>query len=311
MGLQHKSPMNFRLDRMATLYLASPCLRLMPHRESSIPVLMYHSITSSEQSHLHPYYRTTTSPAIFAQQLNHLRENGYTTCTLAEAISQLQGKCAACAKSVVLTFDDGYRNFYGDAFPLLKHYGFSATVFLPTAFIGETPRQFKGEDCLTWSEVRELKQQGIEFGSHTVNHPWLREMSASAIHDELADSKDMIEQKLGCPIDSFAYPYAFPQTERDFAKMLRELLDAAGYKNGVCTNVGRANRRSDSLFLERLPVNSCDDNTLFKAKLAGAYDWFATSQHISKAIKARLRNSRNRAKLYVSNALAWRTQPHP
>ena len=303
--------MNFRLDRLATLYLASPYLRLMPGREPSIPVLMYHSISGSEQSNVHPYYCTTTSPAVFADQLKYLRENGYTSCTPAQAIRQLEGNCSTGAKSVVFTFDDGYRNFYSDAFPLLQQYGFSATVFLPTAFIGETPRPFKGEDCLTWSEVRELKRQGIEFGSHTVNHPWLRELSMSAVRDELVNSKDTIEQKLGCPIDSFAYPYAFPQTERDFTKMLRELLVAAGYKSGVCTIVGRASRRSDSLFLERLPVNSCDDKTLFRAKLAGAYDWIGASQHIVKAIKSRLRSSQSRSNLYVSNDLPWRTQPHP
>ncbi len=63
----------------------------------------------------------------------------------------------------------------------------------------------------------------------------------------------------------------------------------AGYQNGVCTIVGRAKRSSEPLFMERLPVNSCDDAALFAAKLAGAYDWIATSQYISKVGKAAAR----------------------
>ncbi|MGC1373859.1 MAG: polysaccharide deacetylase family protein, partial [Candidatus Sulfotelmatobacter sp.] len=282
---------NFRLDRLATLYLASPVRRLMSISEPSIPILMYHSITGDKQSKVHPYYRTTTSRAMFAAQLKFLKTKGYATCTLAQAVrrleTRLETKTSTAEKSVVITFDDGFRNFYRNAFPLLSEYGFSATMFLPTAYIGDSPIRFKGEDCLTWAEVRELKQHGIDFGSHTVTHPRLRELSASAINDELVNSKDTLEQKLGCPADSFAYPYAFPQTDKDFTRTLRNLLQAAGYKNGVSTIVGRANRRSEPLFLERLPVNSCDDNALFGAKLAGAYDWIATLQHLAKTINIR------------------------
>ncbi|MFY9743486.1 MAG: polysaccharide deacetylase family protein [Candidatus Sulfotelmatobacter sp.] len=314
--------MNFRLDRLATLYLASPYRRLMSRSEQCIPILMYHCVSEDEQSNVHPYYRTNTSPAMFAVQLRSLKTHGYTSCTLAQAVRQLESelraqleakpesKTSTAAKSVVLTFDDGFRNFYREAFPLLSEYGFSATMFLPTAYIGDAPISFKGEDCLTWAEVRELKQHGIDFGSHTVTHPRLRELSASAINDELVNSKHTLEQKLGCPADSFAYPYAFPQTDKDFTQMLRNLLQAAGYKHGVSTIVGRANRRSEPLFLERLPVNSCDDNALFEAKLEGAYDWIATSQHISKALKSRLRHPLGRPNLQISNDLPLRTQPH-
>jgi peptidoglycan/xylan/chitin deacetylase (PgdA/CDA1 family) len=302
--------MNFRLDRFATLYMVSPYRRLIPSSKPSIPILMYHSITEDEQSNVHPYYRTATSPAIFAQQLKQLRSQGYTTCTLPQAVSQLEGNTLTAAKSVVVTFDDGFRNFYRNAFPLLNEHGFRATVFLPTVYIGDAPIQFKGEDCLTWSEARELKQHGIELGSHTVTHPQLRDLSVSAINDEIVNSKETIEQKLGCAVESFSYPYAFPQTDKGFTRMLRDLLQAAGYRNGVSTIVGVSNCRSDRLFLDRLPINSCDDEALFQAKLKGAYDWIATSQHMIKAFRSSLRPTRNRHKLYVSNDLPLRTEPH-
>jgi peptidoglycan/xylan/chitin deacetylase (PgdA/CDA1 family) len=297
-------PMNFRLDRVATLYVASPYRRLMQRSGAGIPILMYHSITGDEQCNVHPYYRTTTSPQMFAEQLKHLHTQGYTTCTVPQAVRQLEENADTVVKSVVLTFDDGFRNFYRNAFPLLHQYGFSAIVFLPTAYIGDAPIPFKGEDCLTWSEVRELKQQGIEFGSHTVNHPRLRDLGSAVIKDEIVNSKDTIEQKMGCAIESFSYPYAFPQTDKEFRRELRDLLQAAGYKNGVSTMLGRANRRSEPLFLERLPVNSSDDTTLFQAKLEGAYDWMATPQYISKALKSSLSGSGSQAKLHGSNGLA-------
>jgi len=292
--------MDFRLDRLATLYLVSPFLHLTSGGVQSIPILMYHSISDDDESNAHAYYRTKTSPAAFAVQMKYLHESGYATCSVAQAIQHLQNQTQAAARLVVITFDDGYRDFYHCASPVLNQYGFSATVFLPTAYIGEHPVQFKGKDCLTWAEVRELNRHGILFGSHTVTHPQLRELSVPAINEEIANSKATIEEKVGSAVESFAYPYAFPQTDSDFTKVLRDSLRRAGYQNGVCTIVGRASRNSEPLFLERLPVNSCDDRALFQAKLAGAYDWIAASQYLTKMVKARLRSPVGRAKQGIS-----------
>jgi hypothetical protein len=82
--------------------------------------------------------------------------------------------------------------------------------------------------------------------------------------------------------------------------MLRDSLRRAGYQNGVSTIVGRANRNSEPLFLERLPVNSCDDRALLSAKLDGAYDWISTSQYLTKMVKARLRSPVGGAKRSIS-----------
>jgi len=292
--------MNFRLDRFATLYLVSPFLRSARIIENSVPVLMYHSIAEEDESNVRAYYRTKTSPAVFAEQMNQLHKSGYKTCSLEHAVQKLQEPKQAASQLVVITFDDGYRDFYRHAFPVLNQYAFNATVFLPTAYIGEHSIPFKGKDCLTWAEVRELNKHGILFGSHTVTHPQLRELSVPIVDAEIADSKKTIEEKLGCAIDSFAYPYAFPQADTEFRKMLRDSLRRAGYQTGVCTIVGRAKPNSDPLFLERLPVNSCDDAALFSAKLAGAYDWISKSQYVSKIIKTRLRSSGSGAKRSVS-----------
>ncbi len=270
--------MDLRLDRLSTLYLVSPLMRLASEEQVSIPILMSHSIAEEDESRMHAYYRTTTSPAAFLAQMEYLHQNGYHTCSPAEVTALLQSDTGNTAKHVVITFDDGYRDFYQNAFPVLNHFGFTATVFLPTAYIGESTLQFKERDCLTWSEVRELQKCGISFGSHTVTHPQLFGLNKNAIESEIVNSKNAIEEKTGCAVDSFAYPYAFPQTETAFRKTLRESLYRARYKHGVCTVVGSAGCGSDPLFMERLPVNSLDDTALFRAKLSGAYDWVVVPQ---------------------------------
>ncbi len=292
--------MDLRFDRLTTLYLVSPLLRLTGGGERCVPILMYHSITDEDELGAHAYYRTKTSPARFAAQLQQLHHWGYTTCNLAQAMQGLRDKTQPAAKVVVITFDDGYRDFYSAAFPLLNRYGFSATVFLPTAYIGELPVAFKGKDCLTWAEVRELHRHGIQFGSHTVTHPQLHELSPGKIQEEIVNSKRTIEEKLGSAVDSFAYPYAFPQTDAGFKTMLRDTLSRAGYQNGVCTIVGRAKPTSEAFFLERLPMNSCDDSALFEAKLRGAYDWIAPAQFLAKLGKGYRKRSAGGAKYNVS-----------
>jgi peptidoglycan/xylan/chitin deacetylase (PgdA/CDA1 family) len=280
--------MDLRLDRLATLYLVSPLTKRTSDGELSIPMLMYHSISSEDESGLRAYFRTCTSAEMFTEQMAYLHSHGFQTCSPAQAISQLQSGKLAMPRPVVITFDDGYADFYRQAFPVLSRYNFSATVFLPTAYIGDSPLQFKNRDCLTWAEVRELGNHGILFGSHTVTHPRLRDLSPGIINKEIVNSKQAIEQKLGSAVDSFAYPYAFPQEDTEFKAMLRELLGSAGYASGVCTTLGRANRNSDQLFLERLPINSADDAALFGAKLSGAYDWIATPQRLVKIAKTRV-----------------------
>jgi peptidoglycan/xylan/chitin deacetylase (PgdA/CDA1 family) len=285
-SIEAQSCMDVRLDRLATLYLASPLRRFVAETSMSIPILMYHSIAEEDETGTHPYYRTTTSPTAFAAQMEYLQANGYQTCSMTDAINLMHSDTGKALKRVVITFDDGFRDFYRQAFPVLNRFGFSAIVFLPTAYIGERTRQFKGRDCLTWSEVRELQKYGISFGSHTVTHPQLRNLDETTVEKEIVNSKKAIEQKTGVAVDSFAYPYAFPQSETEFKKVLRESLCRARYHNGVCTIVGRAGCGSDPFFLERLPVNSLDDTALFQAKLKGAYDWICRFQFVAKTARS-------------------------
>lgn len=258
---------------------------------------MYHSISDADESGISSYYKTNTSAARFEQHMRWLTEAGFRSVDLEEGL-RLAQRGIEKEKIVVITFDDGFRDFYDSAFPALKKYGHTATMFLPTAFLGEKRQSFKKKECLTWQEVRELRAAGIRFGSHTASHPVLYKHSWPEIENELAASKENMEQALGEKIATFAYPYAFPQHDRKFAEKFQKLLRQLGYQNCATTVIGRVRSSDNPFCLKRLPVNDDDDQALFLAKLNGAYDWLAYPQSWFKSAHYRLgRSSRKETDL--------------
>ena len=318
-----------RLDRFITLNLMQPLrrMRITHHvsRITSLPILMYHSISGEPEPGVPAYYQTNTSPAVFRQHMEFLACQSYKTVSLDQLVTRLtmglqdyrtmvpqdhgttmpprpmsafSFQLSPFPKLVCITFDDGFRDFFTEAFPILQNHGYTATMFLPTAFIRDSssasirassPFRNPQSAFLSWSEIIELRQAGIQFGSHTVNHPKLVELSWSGIQSELSNSKSDIEQHLGEPVSAFCYPFAFPQTDRSFANSFRDLVVQTGYSCCTTTELGRVHPGSDPFRLKRLPANALDDNALLAAKLEGAYDWLAAPQSAVKTIKAFLR----------------------
>jgi peptidoglycan/xylan/chitin deacetylase (PgdA/CDA1 family) len=275
-----------RLDRLATLYVAQPLLSIRAKSATrTLPILMYHSISEKNEEGMAAYYRTVTRPDIFHAQMQTLKSDGWRGVTLREGLQFVAGDEELVEKVAAITFDDGFEDFYTAAYPALREQGFSATMYLPTSYIGETQQTFKGHPCMTWKQVCELHAEGIEFGSHTVTHPKLWDLNGTQIARELRDSRRAIEDHIGARIPSFAYPYAFPQSDRNFAARFRQELQEAGYENCVTTIIGRVECDDDRFTLKRLPANSCDDADLLRAKLQGAYDWLAIAQNAVKSVK--------------------------
>ena len=102
---------------------------------------------------------------IFEQQMKYLKENGYRVITLSQLYGFLQYQHAVPKNSVVITLDDGYRSVYDTAYPILKKYGFTATLFVYTDFVG------MGKSAMTWDQLRDMKADGFEIGSHSLSHP--------------------------------------------------------------------------------------------------------------------------------------------
>jgi peptidoglycan/xylan/chitin deacetylase (PgdA/CDA1 family) len=213
--------------------------------------------------------------------MRYLHENNYRVVPLRELDRCLERLTAGEKPPIVLTFDDGYQDFYSAAFPILRRFGFGASVFLPTDLIGVD----RGvQRYLTWQQVLDLHKQGVEFGSHTVSHPTLVDLPLPEIEREVRASKSEIENRVGAAVESFSFPHAFPQEDRRFGGMVAGLLRECGYRYAVTTVIGRASPKDDRYALKRIPVNDGDDEALFRAKLEGNYDWLRLFQHAKRRV---------------------------
>ncbi len=184
-----------------------------------LPILMYHYVEIAPASSTLP--GLYLDPKIFSEQLATLQKNNYQSLFVSEAARELKQNIKPEGNKIVLTFDDGYEDFYTAVFPLLKQYNYKATLYVIINALDT-----KG--YLTRAQVRELAASGlVEIGSHTFNHPDLRKLKAKDIKFEIDDSKKILAQISGQPVLSFAYPYGY--YEADFFP----LLSTAGYSAAV------------------------------------------------------------------------------
>lgn len=193
---------------------------------------MYHSISAPASS---GFRACTVSPAAFDEHLSYLQQRQYTSITvtqLAQAIAS--GGQGLPARPVLLTFDDGYVDFYTHALPALHRYGFIATLYMPTAFVGRTSRwlQYANErsrPLLTWTHLAEISASGIECGAHSHTHPPLNMLPPAVARDEIARSKALLEDHLQQNIVSFAYPFGY------YNAQVRQMVRAAGFTSACAT----------------------------------------------------------------------------
>lgn len=205
-----------------------------------VPILLYHYISHNPFPQDTVRTGLSTTPQIFEKQLLTLIQYGYTTISLDELFQSLITKTALPQKPVVLTFDDGYEDFYTNAYPLLRKYNMKATQFIPTGLIGKP-------NYMTWDQITELSQSElITIGAHTVEHVFLPKQSDERLETEVLQSKNMIEEIIQQPVHWFAYPYgAF--TEREVA-----MVKKSGFKGAVSTIKGTTHDRASRYTLTRV-----------------------------------------------------------
>jgi peptidoglycan/xylan/chitin deacetylase (PgdA/CDA1 family) len=274
------------LDRILTTTVFQPLRRArFWDREFRVPILMYHGISQNSKAGSAPAAKTATDSFAFRQQMRLLITNGCNPADLSQVVKWLRDGVRPPDKTVIITFDDGLRDFHTHAFPVLHEHSFPATVFLPTDFIGASRRSFNKVECMTWSEVRDMHKAGVRFGSHTVSHSDMAELPRVEVMRELGVSKAEIERHLGEPVAAFAYPHRFPRANSAFAVELRDLLVKAGYSCCVTEEVGRVKNGDDLFRLKRIQVNAMDSPALFRAKLEGGYDWMARWRSLTHNFK--------------------------
>jgi peptidoglycan/xylan/chitin deacetylase (PgdA/CDA1 family) len=170
-------------------------------RTVRVPILMYHYISVPPPDA--DIYRLDLSvtPAAFEAQMEYLAAEGYHPIRVSDLADHLLNGTLLPPKPIVLTFDDGYDDNYENAFPVLKKYKFPATFFVITQFVDD-----KKPAYMTWDQLEEMAIEGMEIGSHTLDHIDLRGKPRSVQASELVGSKAMIESRIGTPVKSFCYP---------------------------------------------------------------------------------------------------------
>jgi peptidoglycan/xylan/chitin deacetylase (PgdA/CDA1 family) len=232
-------------------------------------ILCYHGVTERPN-------RSPSDPAglhirgdRFEAQLNYLRRH-YRVISLAKFLEARRTNAPLPNHSVVLTFDDGYRNFLTGALPRLAEREMPASVFLITDRIPAESQsgnngwsELDDQTFLSWEEVRELSQHGVEFGSHTCSHRKLSQMEATDAENELRVS----QQQIGGHLSQSAMPLAFPYGAYSDAvvAMARELP----YTCALTTDAGTNGPSTDLFLLRRNLIGDDDDEALFAARVSG------------------------------------------
>lgn len=200
-----------------------------------VPVLAYHKIDFPPKDAV--VRGGFTPPKRFARQMNYLKKSGFHFYTASEIIEFYLQTGKFPEKGITLTFDDGWKDNYKNAFPILRDLNIKATIFLVPSCIGQTsdkvvaageqPRRHLSKD-----DILEMSQNGIEFGSHTVNHFHLDKINPDEIKYEVEESKNQIEDLLQKPCKTFAYPAGF------FTETAQQAVQNAGYIAAFTTIYG-------------------------------------------------------------------------
>lgn len=186
-----------------------------------LTILGYHHVSHKERELESD--KLYISPDSFVNQLKILNEKNYKTKQLSELI--LLNEDIDNNLYATLTFDDGYKDFYLNAYPSILKYNFKATLFVIVDKIGQP------EYC-DLNMLREMQKFGIEIGSHTMSHPTLTKLEKKELIYEISHSKEVLEDLLNKEIKSFCYPYGKYNSE------IVEIVESSGYEVAVTTNTG-------------------------------------------------------------------------
>ena len=213
------------------------------------PIIFYHHVTPGDPPNIY-----CVSADAFGQQMDYLQTQGYMPIPISLLVKAIREGANLPDRPVVITFDDGNRDIYENAFPIMQKLGFSGTIYLVVNYLNQDP-------FLSTDQVIEMAQAGWEIGSHSMSHPDLAGMQVATYY-EVATSKKILMADFNAPINTFAYPFA--ETDADITnQVINEYTAAVG--------VGDSSTHSmaDIYYLDRIEIGSEMDLTAF----ANALPW--------------------------------------
>lgn len=221
-----------------------------------VPILMYHYIRINPEPRDWMGFRLSVKPSDFAAQMDWLARSGYHPVTTLDLINYLSGARGLPSRPIVLTFDDGYADFYTTAVPILRQHDFTAVAYVVSGFIDQPGYMSVGQ-------IRALQAAGFEIGSHTVHHVNLTAQSADRLSYELATSKQALEGLLGHPVTAFCYPSG------NFGRREANAVAAAGYQDATTTLGGSYRTMAGRYTWSRLRVSGGEYLSEFEWSVLG------------------------------------------
>lgn len=223
---------------------------------TSLPILMYHSVSDDPGGRRGA--PLTVTPAMFADHIRYLSDEGFSGHSVRELVTALDGGDRLGEKPVIITFDDAYRDFHANALPVLTRHGYSATVYVTTGYIGTSTNPLTGDrkhhrPTLSVEQLADLVAAGIECGAHSHTHPQLDDLPPARLASEVRQPKEILEDRLQTPVLTFAYPYGYHD------QPAKEAVAAAGYRAACRVGNLACPIDADRFALPRLTVRSRTD----------------------------------------------------
>ena len=234
----------------------SACWLIAGRRHNGVRVIsLYHSVGSAVP--------LSVPMRDFERQVAYLKEHFHVV--LLRDLRQVLAGARQEEAIACITFDDGLLDYYENALPILENYGVKASFFIPIGSLGKTHRAFYGDQPCMTTQVREVASLGHEVGANTVTHPKLTRVPSAQAHQEIVESKVILEDLLGEQVVSFAYP------KGDYNEDVKGLVSEAGLQYGVTVREALVDEATiDWLALPRVWINSTMGWVQFQAKLSPA-----------------------------------------
>jgi peptidoglycan/xylan/chitin deacetylase (PgdA/CDA1 family) len=214
----------------------------------AIPILLYHSVVDGPGGD-----HWSVSPATFAAHLDHLVEGGWRSTTVSRLAEAISSGGAVPPKTVCVTFDDGFADFYTNALPLMEERGIVSTLYVTTAPIGNghgvAPDNVWNAPMLSWEQLAEIATRNVEIGGHSHHHLELDTLRPRVALEEVRTCKAQLEDHLGIPVHSFAYPHGYSSPS------VRAAVRQAGYRSACSVKNALSSSRDDVFTLPRLMLD--------------------------------------------------------